>query len=133
MYKFLLALCLVALAVWPANVAAQFSVQEDSGVRRLLDQRKGTNFKDDRTLRAWSVQIMISRDKYEVLQKMQEVRSLFRDDLVKIDWTYEQPYYRLNAGAFYTKMECAALLYRVMQRYPDAYIFKNNKVKPEDF
>ena len=46
MYKFLLALCLVALAVWPANVAAQFSVQEDSGVRRLLDQRKGTNFKD---------------------------------------------------------------------------------------
>lgn len=133
MYKFLLALCLVALAAWPANVAAQFSVQEDSGVRRLLDQRKGVNFKDDRTLRAWSVQIMISRDKYEVLQKMQEVRSLFRDDLVKIDWTYEQPYYRLNAGAFYTKMECAALLYRVMQRYPDAYIFKNNKVKPEDF
>jgi hypothetical protein len=110
------------------------NVQEETGIRYLLDSRKSANFKENRTLRAWSVQIMTSRDKYEVLQKLQEVRSLFRDDLnVKVDWTYEQPYYRLNAGAFYTKLEAAALLYKVIQRYPSAYIFKNNQVKPTDF
>jgi hypothetical protein len=133
MYKILYTFLLVFVAV---QLAAQGTIvlQEDAGVRRLLDIRRSNNFKKDRTLRAWSVQIMISRDKYEVVQKTQEVRSIFRDDVnLKIDWSYEQPYYRINAGAFYTKMECASLLYRLMQRYPDAYIFKNDKVKPTDF
>ena len=117
------------------NIQAQvIQVEEETAIRRLLDIKKSNNTKPDRVIRAWSIQILTSRDKYQVLQKMQEARAYFKDQSnVKIDWTYEQPYYRLNAGAFYTKLEAAGLLYQIAKYYPEAYLFKNMNVKPEDF
>jgi hypothetical protein len=43
--------------------AAQSVVNEDSGIRSMMDKRKELNFKKDRYIKAWSIQIMVSRDK----------------------------------------------------------------------
>lgn len=106
-------------------------ISEDTGIRAMLDHRKSLNFQKDRLIKAWSVQILVTRDKYLVNQKKDEVKRSFRG--LNIDWSYEEPYYRLNAGAFYTKIEAVGLLHKLLNNYPGAYIFKNNQVKPSDF
>jgi len=126
-YTFLF--CLMAVC---AN--AQLNVTEESSVRAMLDGRRAMNFKEGRLVKAWSIQIAISRDKYEILQKMQDVRVALRDEIgVRVDWTYDQPNYRLHAGAFYTKLEAACLLFKIIQKYPNAFVFRNSQIKPADF
>ncbi|MCH2043064.1 MAG: sporulation protein [Saprospiraceae bacterium] len=127
----LIGICL--LGIGKLRVHAQTGkvyMNEETSIRMMLDHRKGLNFEKDRTVKAWSVQVMITRDKYEVNKRKYEVQRRFND--VKVDWVFEDPYYRLNAGAFYTKLEAAQLLNKLNFTYPDAYIFKNSKVKPGD-
>ncbi len=122
------------LVLFATPIQAQLSITEQSSVRSMLDGRRAANFKEGRLVKAWSVQIAISRDKYEVLQKMQDVRVALREEIgVQVDWTYDQPNYRLHAGAFYTKLEAACLLFKIMQRYPNAFVFRNSQLKPTDF
>lgn len=110
---------------------AQINIDEDWGVKALMDHRKTLNFQKNRTVKAWSVQIMVTRDKYEANEKKYEVQRRFPD--LKVDWFYEEPYYRLNVGGFYTKVDAAGLQYRLSEFYPDAYVFKNPRARPVDF
>jgi hypothetical protein len=59
---------------------AQISVTEDKGIRYMLDLRKEMNFKKDRYIKAWSVQVMVSRDKYEVLEKKESFLNDFKEE-----------------------------------------------------
>jgi hypothetical protein len=113
------------------SAVAQITVTEDSGIRNLMDRRKELNFKKDRYIKAWSIQIMVSRDKYEVLEKKEAFEKEYDD--YKVDWTYEQPNYKLNVGAYYTKLEATMAMHKLLEDYPDAYVFKNNQAKPSDF
>ncbi len=99
----------------------------------MLDLRKEMNFKKDRYIKAWSVQIMVSRDKYEVLEKKDAFLDDFKKENFKVEWTYEQPNYKLNVGAYYTKLEATITLHKIIEKYPDAYVFKNNQAKASDF
>lgn len=125
---------LFALVLWATGVQAQrgeIYTDEESGIRAMLDHRKSLNFQKNRTVKAWSVQIMVTRDKYEANQKKYEVQRRYPE--YQVDWFYEEPYYRLNVGAFYTKIEAAGLQSRLVTFYPDAYIFKNHRAKTTDF
>jgi hypothetical protein len=113
------------------SAVAQITVTEDAGIRNLMDRRKELNFKKDRYIKAWSIQIMVSRDKYEVLEKKEAFEKEYDD--YKVDWTYEQPNYKLNVGAYYTKLEATMAMHKLLEDYPDAYVFKNNQAKPSDF
>jgi hypothetical protein len=113
------------------SAVAQITVTEDAGIRNLMDRRKELNFKKDRYIKAWSIQIMVSRDKYEVLEKKEAFEKEYDD--YKVDWTYEQPNYKLNVGAYYTKLEATMAMHKLLENYPDAYVFKNNQAKPSDF
>ncbi|MCP4437918.1 MAG: sporulation protein [Aureispira sp.] len=129
--KILLLCCCPLLGFSQLSDIGKVHISEDAGIRSMLDHRKSLNFQKDRVIKAWSVQILVTRDKYLVNQKKEEVKKSFRG--LNIDWSYEEPYYRLNVGAFYTKIEAAGLLYKLLKNYPGAYIFKNNQVKPADF
>lgn len=113
------------------SAVAQITVTEDAGIRNLMDRRKELNFKKDRYIKAWSIQIMVSRDKYEVLEKKEAFEKEYDD--YKVDWTYEQPNYKLNVGAYYTKLEATMAMHKLLEDYPDAYVFKNNQAKASDF
>lgn len=127
----LTSICLMVIGVFSTQAqTGKVYMNEEGSIRMMLDHRKGLNFEKDRTVKAWSVQVMVTRDKYEVNKRKYEVQRRFND--VKVDWVFEDPYYRLNAGAFYTKLEAAGLLNKLNMTYPDAYIFKNSKVKPGD-
>jgi hypothetical protein len=111
--------------------AAQIVVSEDSGIRSMMDKRKELNFKKDRYIKAWSIQIMVSRDKYEVLKKKEAFEKEYEDFVV--EWTYEQPNYKLNVGAYYTKLEATIAMHKLSEDFPDAYVFKNNQAKASEF
>ena len=129
MYR-LVFLFLILMSITDSAVA-QITVTEDAGIRNLMDRRKELNFKKDRYIKAWSIQIMVSRDKYEVLEKKEAFEKEY--DNYKVDWTYEQPNYKLNVGAYYTKLEATMAMHKLLEDYPDAYVFKNNQAKPSDF
>lgn len=131
MHKILLIFITLACIFQSSMAQGSVFVEEDNDVRRMLDIRKELNFRKDRYVRAWSIQLLVSRDKFLVNQKKDEFSKSYRD--IRIDWEYEQPYYRLNVGAFYTKLEATMMLHRFIEKYPDAYVFKNSQAKPSDF
>jgi hypothetical protein len=107
-------------------------VTEESSIRQLLDHRKALNFQKDRHIKVWSVQLFLSRDKYLATKKVNEIKQRTRYLNSEVDWFYEAPYYRVYSGGFYTKLEAASLLSKVVDLYPDAILFKNTEAKPMD-
>jgi hypothetical protein len=107
-------------------------VNEEYSIRKLLDHRKSLNFQFDRKLKVWSVQLLLSRDKYLATQKVSEIKKRLQNVTTKIDWFYEAPYYRIYAGGFYTKLDAISLLNQVLESYPSAIVFKNTEAKPGD-
>lgn len=138
LYKFYLMPPLIIISVFVMNILAVTSsaqsekihVREERAIRLMLDHRKALNFEKGRTIKAWSVQLMITRDKYEVSKRKNEVERHFKN--VKVDWVFEAPYYRLSAGVFYTKLEAEKLLNNLITRYPKACLFKNSRANPSD-
>lgn len=117
--------------IWSQGSAVLHVVEEHS-IRQLLDHKKSLNFQKDRKIKVWSVQLLLSRDKYLATQQVTEIRKVIQHTTNKVDWTYEAPYYRIYAGGFYTKLEAATLLNRLLESYPDAIVFKNSAAKPSD-
>jgi hypothetical protein len=113
------------------SATAQVVVSEAPGIRQMMDVRKELNFKKDRYIKAWSIQIMVSRDKYEVLEKKEAFEKEYED--FAVEWTYEQPNYKLNVGAFFTKLEATIAMHKLSEDFPDAYVFKNNQAKTSEF
>ena len=107
-------------------------VTEEFSIRTLLDHRKSLNFQKDRKLKVWSVQLLLSRDKYLATRKVVEVKKITKNITSKVDWFYQAPYYRIYAGAFYTKLEAATLLDLLLGDFPDAIVFKNTEARPSD-
>ncbi|MCH2022001.1 MAG: sporulation protein [Saprospiraceae bacterium] len=107
-------------------------INETISIRELLDHRKSLNFQRDRKLKVWSVQLLLSRDKYLATKKVSEIKKRLKYVTSKIDWFYEAPYYRIYAGGFYTKLDAITLLNQVLESYPNAIVFKNTEAKPSD-
>jgi len=122
---------IICTILYFGSAAAQVVVSEAPGIRYMMDVRKELNFKKDRYIKAWSIQIMVSRDKYEVLEKKEAFERDYEDFVV--EWTYEQPNYKLNVGAFYTKLEATIVMHKLSEDFPGAYVFKNNQAKASEF
>jgi hypothetical protein len=129
-------LFLLLAVLLSSSVVAQkegiLHITEAFSIRTLLDHRKSLNFQKERKLKAWSVQLLLSRDKYLATRKVVEVKKITKNITSKVDWFYQAPYYRIYAGAFYTKLEAATLLNLLIKQFPDAIVFKNNEARPSD-
>ena len=97
-----------------------------------INEGRKTCFQKDRKLKVWSVQLLLSRDKYLATRKVVEVKKITKNITSKVDWFYQAPYYRIYAGAFYTKLEAATLLDLLLDDFPDAIVFKNTEARPSD-
>lgn len=124
---------LFVLFLFPISLLAQDGkvvINETLAVREMLDHRKALNFQRNRVFTAWSVQLLITRDKYKVKTTELNIKRQLSGQDLAIDWFYEEPYYRIYVGCFYTKMEAATLLNKLLPLFPKAYLFKNNEAKP---
>lgn len=130
--KIILILMFFISIIYSVNAQKETRINEESSIRQILDHRKALNFDSKRKIKAWSVQVYLTRDKYLATKKTSEIKNQFVHINQKVDWFYSNPYYRIFVGNFYTKIEAAELLNQLVEQYPDAIIFKNSLAKAED-
>ncbi len=118
----------IGLMCW-TTAEAQVSLVEDGSVMAMIHRHKEIN--RSMTVSGWRVQIAAGTDRNAIM----ETKSKFLTDYPELDaeWTYKAPYYKLNAGAFRTKLEATELKHRIKEEFPNAYIIKDDKIKANEF
>lgn len=111
------------------DIDAQVSLVEDGSVMAMIHRHKEIN--RSMTVNGWRVQIAAGTDRNVIM----ETKAKFLNDYPELDaeWTYKAPYYKLNAGAFRTKLEATELKHRIKEDFPNAYIIKDDKIKASEF
>lgn len=113
----------------PLYAQGSLDLREEDAVRVICD-RNITNNKSRKEVSGWSVMILNTDDRTQAEQGKVKFATLYPTILA--DWDYEAPYYRLKAGACRKKIEATTIMYAIREHYPDAYLIKNNKIKPKD-
>jgi hypothetical protein len=95
------------------------NIVQDADIEAALNRHKELNANIEK-IDGWCVMITSSTDR----AKVTDVKAQFLRDFgdVPIDWIYERPFFKLQAGAYNTRMEAAELLALIKVQYPSAYI-----------
>ncbi len=108
---------------------AQINIVEDGLVQAMIQRHKETN--RSMTVAGWRVQLAAGTDRNMVTSTKSKFLSVYPE--FDAEWTYKAPYYKLNTGAFLTKLEAARLKYKIRKEFPNAYIIRDEKIKPSEF
>lgn len=109
--------------------AQSVQVKIDPVIVEMLDQYVANN-KAANTISGWRVQILATTDR----QRLESVQQSFRYNYpnIPVDWVHNPPYYKLQAGAFRTKMEALRLKYILSREYEGLYLVRDENIaKPE--
>ncbi len=104
---------------------AQINIVEDGLVQAMIQRHKDINRTS--TIAGWRVQLAASTDRNSVTSTKSKFLNIYPE--LRADWTYKAPYYKLNAGAFLTKLEATRLKYKIKKNFPNAYIVRDEKIK----
>ena len=116
-------LCITALQ------AQNITVTEDPAVTQMIDRHVAIN-KNTTTLKGWRVQILATTDRLRMERVKGSFQAKFPD--VPVTWIHEKPWYKLRAGAFYTKLEAIRLLNRLKSYYEGAYTTEDKSIQPHE-
>lgn len=82
-------------------------------------------------LTGWRVQLISTTDRMQVENGKELFQRKYPD--IPVDWVHERPYYKLQAGAFHTRLEALTLVDALRMAYPGAYPAKNSNIHPREF
>lgn len=127
MLRGILTLLIVGFAF--ALTAQNIQIKEDPLISQMMD-RFIKNNKATTTVDGWRVQVLATPDR----QQLESARQVFQYKYpnIPIDWVHANPWYKLYAGAFKTKLEAIRLQYLLRRDYPSAYLVKDNTVRPAE-
>lgn len=127
MLRGILTLLIVGFAF--ALSAQNIQIKEDPLIAQMMD-RFIKNNKATTTVDGWRVQVLATPDR----QQLESARQVFQYKYpnIPIDWVHANPWYKLYAGAFKTKLEAIRLQYLLRRDYPSAYLVKDNTVRPAE-
>lgn len=122
MSRILLA-CLFATA-W--QVATAQNVKEEPLIKEMMQQFETIN-RNRATVSGWRIQLLATTDR----QKLDNVRQTFqyRYPNIPVDWIHDPPYYKLRAGAYYTKLDAMRLKHILEKEYSGIYLVKDEKIR----
>jgi hypothetical protein len=109
--------------------AQAVNVKEDPQIKSMMERfveiNKGKAYVD-----GWRIQILATTDR----QRLESVRQTFqyRYPNVAIDWVHSNPYYKLRAGAFASRLEALHLKYLLERDYSGIYLVRDDKIRPEE-
>jgi hypothetical protein len=85
-----------------------------------------TNNKAKASVPGWRVQILATTDR----QRLESVQQSFRYHYpnVPVDWEHDPPYYKLQAGAFSTKLDALRLKYILSREYEGLYLVRDETI-----
>ncbi|MDX1666612.1 MAG: SPOR domain-containing protein [Saprospiraceae bacterium] len=101
----------------------------DPPIRQMMDHYIETN-KANPFVEGWRIQILATTDRQKLESAMRNFR--YRYPNIAVDWVHAEPYFKLRAGAFETKMEATRMLYILKRDFPGAYRVVDNEIKPEE-
>ncbi|HMQ91002.1 MAG: SPOR domain-containing protein [Lewinellaceae bacterium] len=81
-------------------------------------------------LQGWRIQIMATPDR----QKVEAAKATFRYRYpnIPVDWVHDKPWYKLQAGAFASKLEALRLKNILSQEYSGLYPVQDDRVTPQE-
>jgi hypothetical protein len=122
MKKLLLALCLLGCAKF-ATAQGIINIVQDAELEAALQRHKELN-RATTELKGWCVMLTTSTDR----AKVTDLKAAFVRDFpdIPIEWTYERPYFKLQAGAYENKREAHGLLENLKNQYPGAYLARGS-------
>ena len=107
MKKLVLITILAFIAQFAFAQQGVINIVQDADIEAALSRHKQLN-KSIEKMDGWCVMITSSTDR----AKVTDVKTQFLRDFsnIPIDWVYERPFFKLQAGAYNTKMEASELL-----------------------
>ncbi|WP_116107997.1 SPOR domain-containing protein [Lewinella sp. IMCC34191] len=98
------------------------AISPDEDVSRVLDLFSEINEREDK-VEGWRVQLLATTDR----QQLETTEKQFRADYpsVTVDWVHNKPYYKLRAGAFFTRQEAERLRQNLSEEYEGVYLVKD--------
>ncbi len=109
---------------------AQISVYEDDLISLMIERHKQEN-RSVGTVTGYRLQLTASTDRMKVLDMKEKFLSIFPD--LSAEWVYKAPFYKLNVGAFRTKLEATALKHKLRLDFPDSYVARDTNIRPSEF
>ncbi len=110
--------------------AQKIQINEDAVVSdmmtRWVDQNRTKPY-----IAGWRVQLISSTDRRQVESGKTRFMEIFPD--IHADWVQEKPYYKLRAGAFFTKAEAMMLVTELNNAFTGAYPTADAKIHPREF
>ncbi|PPK85101.1 sporulation related protein [Neolewinella xylanilytica] len=124
------ALLVLTLLTAASAVSAQrmVAVSPDEDVSRVLNLFSDINERESK-VEGWRVQLLATTDR----QQLETTERKFRADYpsVTVDWVHNKPYYKLRAGAFFTRQEAERLRQNLSQEYEGVYLVKDQVEESE--
>ena len=121
----------VVLLVTAASQAQQYRnlvVTPDPDVERVLNLFAEVSEVEEE-VEGWRVQILATTDR----QQLEATEAAFKSTYpsVPVDWVHNSPYYKLRAGAFFTRPEADGLRQRLSQEFEGVYLVKDEVTEDE--
>ncbi len=111
------------------SYSQNIQIKEDPLVTQMLDRFISIN-KSKIAIEGWRIQVLATTDR----QRMESARQVFQYKYpnIPVNWEHSNPYFKLRAGAFATKLEALRLQYLLKRDYPSALLVKDNAVRPSE-
>lgn len=111
------------------SFSQNIQIKEDPLVTQMLDRFTSIN-KSKMSVEGWRIQVLATTDR----QRMESARQVFQYKYpnIPVNWEHSNPYFKLRAGAFATKLEALRLQYLLKRDYPSTLLVKDNTVKPSE-
>lgn len=103
-------------------------ITPDADVTQLLNHFADVNEVQDK-VEGWRVQILATTDRQQLERTERSFKSTYPS--VPVDWVHNSPYYKLRAGAFYTRQEADRLRHTLTREFEGVYLVKDEVKESE--
>lgn len=105
--------------------AQSVQIQMDPILEEMINEYTADN-KSAASVPGWRVQILATTDR----QRLESVQQSFRYHYpnVPVDWEHDPPYYKLQAGAFASKLDALRLKYILSREYEGLYLVRDETI-----
>jgi hypothetical protein len=120
--------CFLLLCSLALSAQTQYIVTPDEDVNRLLNRFSEINETTDK-VDGWRVQILATTDR----RQLESAEADFKDTYpsIPVDWVHNSPYYKLRAGAFFTRREADRLRQQLSRDIEGVYLVQDEVEESE--
>lgn len=104
------------------------NINEPPAVAAMMDKFEARS-RAKPEVEGWRIQLIATTDRQKVEDEKRRFQSLYPN--IRADWVHSKPYYKLQAGAFATRLEALRMLKYLRRDFPGAYPAMD-KIKPEE-